>query len=146
LVACDFYPCPSCASHLSPQSMQTSFLLIMRQRSTGGRNASVYPVLHKFRNFKSGYFTEALHRITWGRISNVIEVAGTLNVLRTAGTKFTSTQTGEYVHLWMLLASFAARAPPTVLHHNPRLCRGFAERQKWPWSEVFQTIPSFLFS
>ena len=59
----------------------------------------MYPVLHKFRNSKSDYFAEALHGITLGRISNVIEVAGTLNVLRTAGTKFTSTQTGEYVRL-----------------------------------------------
>lgn len=93
--------------------MQTSFLLITRQRSSGERNASVYPVLHKFRNFKSDYFTEALHRITWGRISNVIEVAETLNVLRTAGTKFTSTQIGEYVSL---------NAPSKLRSPSPPYC------------------------
>jgi len=62
-----------------------------------------------------------LHRITWGRISNVIEVAGTLNVLRTAGTKFTSTQTGEYVSL-NAPSKLCSPSSPTVLHHNPRLC------------------------
>lgn len=37
--------------------------------------------------------------ILLGEKSNVVEVAGTLNVLRTARTKPASTQTGEYVRL-----------------------------------------------